>query len=259
MGNSPIAPLDLIAADSLLSPEEREIRSTVRRWLDDNARPHLAKWYEYGDLPVREIAQGLGQLGVLGMHLEGYGCAGQSAVAYGLACMELEAADSGLRSLVSVQGSLAMFALYAFGSDDQREQWLPNMAAGRAIGCFGLTEADAGSDPSSMRTRAVQDGDHWVLNGSKMWITNGTVADVADDLGLVGLFLYSPDAVREALDYRTTRTIDDGIQEVLAALRSGKIDPDDRRGYTLRQYVFLREAELAAQSLAMNGHILGSA
>lgn len=179
MAEFPIAPLDLIAADSLLSPEEREIRSTVRRWLDENARPHLAKWYEDGDLPVREIAQGLGQLGVLGMHLEGYGCAGQSAVAYGLACMELEAADSGLRSLVSVQGSLAMFALHAFGSDEQRERWLPDMAAGRAIGCFGLTEADAGSDPSAMRTRAVQNGDHWVLNGSKMWITNGTVADVA--------------------------------------------------------------------------------
>ena len=179
MAAAPVAPLDLIAADSLLSEDERAIRETVRTYLDREVRPHVAEWFESGELPAREIARGLGGLGVLGMHLEGYGCAGTSAVAYGLACLELEAVDSGIRSLVSVQGSLAMFALHAYGSEEQKNEWLPRLAAGEAIGCFGLTEPDFGSNPSGMRTGAKRDGTDWVLNGTKMWITNGGVADVA--------------------------------------------------------------------------------
>ncbi len=173
------APLDLIAADSLLSEEERAIRGTVRAFLADRVRPHVAAWYEAGDLPARELSLELGGLGLLGMHLQGYGCAGTSAVAYGLACLELEAVDSGVRSLVSVQGSLAMFAIWRFGSADHKQDWLPRMAAGEAIGCFGLTEPDAGSNPSGLRTRAKRDGGDWVLDGTKMWITNGGIADVA--------------------------------------------------------------------------------
>jgi len=179
MAAAPVAPLDLIAADSLLSEDERAIRETVRTYLDREVRPHVAEWFESGELPAREIARGLGGLGVLGMHLEGYGCAGTSAVAYGLACLELEAVDSGIRSLVSVQGSLAMFALHAYGSEEHKSEWLPQLAAGEAIGCFGLTEPDFGSNPSGMRTGAKRDGTDWVLNGTKMWITNGGVADVA--------------------------------------------------------------------------------
>ncbi len=169
----------LTAIDSLLSEEERDLVSSVRSYADDKLRPHLPEWYESGHIPAREIAQELGGLGVLGMHLDGYDCAGASATMYGLACQELEAADSGLRSLMSVQGSLAMTALHQFGSEEQKQRWLPSMAAGEALGCFGLTEPDFGSDPASMRTRAKRDGADWILNGSKMWITNGTVADVA--------------------------------------------------------------------------------
>jgi glutaryl-CoA dehydrogenase len=172
-------PSQLFAIDSLLTDDERDIASTVRKLVDDRLRPEVAAWYESGSIPARELAQEFGRLGLLGMHLTGYGCAGASATAYGLACFELESCDSGLRSLVSVQGSLAMFAIWRFGSSEQKEQWLPAMAAGRAIGCFGLTEPDFGSDPAGMRTRAVQDGADWVLNGTKMWITNGSVADVA--------------------------------------------------------------------------------
>jgi glutaryl-CoA dehydrogenase len=171
-------PLDLLAFDSLLSDEERQIRETVARFVSEHVRPHLADWFEAGTFP-RELAPELGKLGVLGMHLDGYGCAGTSAVAYGLACLELEAGDSGLRSFVSVQGSLAMFSIWKYGSEEQKLEWLPRMAAGEAIGCFGLTEPDFGSDPANMRTRAVRDGDDWILNGSKMWITNGSIADVA--------------------------------------------------------------------------------
>ncbi|MEV6221858.1 acyl-CoA dehydrogenase family protein [Nocardia fluminea] len=170
---------ELFAIDPLLSPEEREIRDTVARFGERRLRPHLADWFEEGTFPVREIAPELGKLGLLGMHLEGYGCAGASATAYGLACLELEAVDSGVRSMVSVQGSLAMAAVHFFGSEEQKQQYLPAMAAGEVIGCFGLTEPDFGSNPGGMRTRARRDGDDWILNGSKMWITNGSVADVA--------------------------------------------------------------------------------
>ncbi len=176
---TPQTPLDLFGTDALISEEDLAIRDTVRKHVEDKIKPQLADWYESGSIPARELAKELGSLGVLGMHLEGYGCAGTSATAYGLACMELEAGDSGLRSLVSVQGSLAMFAIWKHGSAAQKEEWLPRMAAGEAIGCFGLTEPDFGSDPGGMRTRARRDGDDWILTGNKMWITNGSVADVA--------------------------------------------------------------------------------
>lgn len=179
MNKSPQHPFELFAIDHLLSEEERSIRDVVRTYVDAQIRPRIADWFESGQIPARELALELGGLGVLGMHLEGYDCAGTSAVAYGLACLELEAGDSGLRSLVSVQGSLAMYAIHAFGSEEQKTTWLPQMATGAAIGCFGLTEADFGSNPSGMRTNAKRDGDDWLLNGSKMWITNGNVADVA--------------------------------------------------------------------------------
>jgi glutaryl-CoA dehydrogenase len=170
--------LDFLAVDDLLDQDERDVRDTVRSFAQAELAPHVADWYDQGTLPD-DLAPMLGKLGLLGMHLTGYGCAGTSAVAYGVACRELEAVDSGLRSFVSVQGSLAMFAIHHWGSEQHREEWLPRMAAGEALGCFGLTEPDAGSDPGSMRTRARRDGDDWVVNGSKMWITNGTIADVA--------------------------------------------------------------------------------
>ncbi|MEC3951980.1 acyl-CoA dehydrogenase family protein [Nocardia sp. CDC153] len=170
---------ELFAIDSLLNEEERAIRDTVRAFAAERLRPHISEWFEAGTFPARELAPELGKLGLLGMHLEGYGCAGTSATAYGLACLELEAVDSGVRSMVSVQGSLAMTAIHKYGSEEQKLRWLPEMAAGRVIGCFGLTEPDFGSNPGGMRTRARRDGDDWVLDGSKMWITNGSVADVA--------------------------------------------------------------------------------
>ena len=173
------SPFTLFAIDHVLSEEERAMQAVVRQFVDARVKPFVADWFETGDIPARELAVDLGNLGVMGMHLDGYGCAGTSAVAYGLACMELEAGDSGIRSLVSVQGSLAMYAIHAWGSEEQKQQWLPGMAAGTAIGCFGLTEADFGSNPAGMRTNAVRDGSDWVLNGSKMWITNGSVADLA--------------------------------------------------------------------------------
>ena len=185
MSSAPFArprldPHDPAGLDSLLSEEELAVRQTVRDFCADKILPHVASWYEQGELPgIRELARELGKIGLLGMHLTGYGCAGMSAVDYGLACLELEAADSGLRSLVSVQGSLAMFAIWKFGSEAHKTEWLPRMAAGEAIGCFGLTEPDAGSDPASMRTSASRSGSDWLLSGRKMWITNGTVADVA--------------------------------------------------------------------------------
>ncbi|GHG13034.1 MULTISPECIES: acyl-CoA dehydrogenase family protein [Amycolatopsis] len=172
-------PHDFLDLDAGLAEEDRAIRDAVRAYAKDQLLDHVAEWYETGALPAAELAKGFGSLGLLGMHLEGYGCAGTSAVAYGIACRELEAVDSGLRSFVSVQGSLAMYAIHRWGSEEQRQEWLPRMATGDALGCFGLTEPDAGSDPGSMRTRAVRDGGDWVLSGTKMWITNGTVADVA--------------------------------------------------------------------------------
>jgi glutaryl-CoA dehydrogenase len=171
--------LELLDVDHLLTEDERAIQATVRSLVNDRIRPEIAKWYESSELPARDLAKEFGSLGLLGMHLEGYGCAGTSAVAYGLAAMELEAGDSGIRSLMSVQGSLAMYAIWRFGSEEQKQQWLPGMAAGDLIGCFGLTESDFGSNPAGMRTRAHREGGDWILSGSKMWITNGSIADVA--------------------------------------------------------------------------------
>ncbi|NJP95529.1 acyl-CoA dehydrogenase [Nonomuraea sp. FMUSA5-5] len=170
---------DLLRLDDQLNPDQRLIRDTVRSFVADRVLPHVGDWFEEAVFPARDLAPALGSLGLLGMHLQGYGCAGTDAVSYGVACRELEAGDSGLRSFVSVQGSLAMFPIWRYGSDEQKQEWLPRMAAGEAIGCFGLTEPDHGSDPANMRTYAKKDGTDWVLNGSKMWITNGSVADVA--------------------------------------------------------------------------------
>ncbi|MBB2893619.1 acyl-CoA dehydrogenase family protein [Flexivirga oryzae] len=183
MANNPAAridPLDPAGLADLFTDDERAVAAAVRQLCADRIDPYVADWFERGEIDdVRGLAKELGSLGLLGMHLEGYGCAGMSATDYGLACLELEASDSGIRSLVSVQGSLAMFAIWKWGSEEQKQQWLPRMASGDAIGCFGLTEPDAGSDPGSMRTRARKDGDDWVLTGRKMWITNGSIADVA--------------------------------------------------------------------------------
>jgi len=169
---------DLYNIDYLLSEEERMVRDTVRKFVQDRVLPIIGEHFEAGTFP-RELIPTIAELGLLGMHIEGYGCAGLSAVSYGLACQELEAGDSGLRSFVSVQGSLAMFPISAFGSEEQKQRWLPRMARGEVIGCFGLTEPDSGSDPASMRTTARRDGDSYVLNGTKMWITNGGIANLA--------------------------------------------------------------------------------
>lgn len=176
----PFRPLDPVGIDDQLSDDERAIRDSVRTLADRMVQPHIAEWFEAGEVPdIRSLFTELGAVGLLGMHLDGYGCAGMSATAYGLACLELEATDSGLRSMVSVQGSLAMYAIHRWGSAEQKQQWLPDMATGAIIGCFGLTEPDAGSDPASMTTGARRDGDDWVLTGRKMWITDAPVADVA--------------------------------------------------------------------------------
>ncbi|MGB7447818.1 MAG: acyl-CoA dehydrogenase family protein [Ornithinimicrobium sp.] len=176
---TPVTPDQLGALDNGHDEDDLAMRDSVRAFLAEQVRPHVTTWFTEGRLPARELARQFGELGVLGMHLHGYGCAGASASAYGLVCTEIESADSGLRSLVSVQGSLAMHALHAYGSQEQRQEWLPPMARGEQVGCFGLTEADHGSDPAQMATRARKDGADWVLDGSKMWITNGSVADVA--------------------------------------------------------------------------------
>ncbi len=192
------APTDLLRIDDELTSEERLVRDTVRAFAAERIMPYIADWFEAGTLP-RELAPELGKLGLLGMHLTGYGCAGMGPVAYGVTCREMEAADSGLRSLVSVQGSLAMFPIWKYGSEEQKQEWLPRMAAGEAIGCFGLTEPDHGSDPSSMATHAIRNGDDWVLSGTKMWITNGSIADIA----LV--WANTPEGIRGFLVPRGTR------------------------------------------------------
>jgi glutaryl-CoA dehydrogenase len=174
-----VDPHDFLAIDALLDDEERAVRDTVRQFVRERILPDVGEWFEQGVAPTRELASEIGRIGLFGMHLDGYGLPGASAVAYGIACMELEAGDSGVRSLVSVQGSLAMFAIWRWGTEEQKERWLPAMHTGEAIGCFGLTEPDAGSDPGAMRTHARRDGSDWILNGAKMWITNGTVADVS--------------------------------------------------------------------------------
>jgi glutaryl-CoA dehydrogenase len=227
----PLAPLALLDLDSLIGEEDRAMRDAVRTMVDERLRPEIAGWYERGDTPVRELAREFGRLGLLGMHLTGYGCAGTSATAYGLACLELEAGDSGLRSVVSVQGSLAMFAIWKHGSDEQKERWLPGMATGELIGCFGLTEPDFGSDPGGMRTRARKDApgnEHsdWVLDGTKMWITNGSVADVAvvwarTDDGIRGFVVptdtpgFSAPEIKQKLSLRasvTSELVLDGVR-----------------------------------------------
>jgi glutaryl-CoA dehydrogenase len=224
-------PLDLAGIDDLLSAEEKAVRAAVRQVCASSVDPCIADWFEAGDLPgIRDLTRELGKLGLLGMHLEGYGCAGMSAVDYGLACLELEASDSGIRSLVSVQGSLAMFAIWEHGTGEQKQEWLPAMAAGEAIGCFGLTEPDHGSDPADMHTRARRDGDgntaDWVLNGSKMWITNGSVADVAviwaqTDEGIRGFVVptdtagFSASVIRHKMSLRasiTSELVLDGVR-----------------------------------------------
>jgi len=190
--------MGLLEFDRLLSEDELLIRDTVRAFVADRVRPHVAEWFEQGTSP-RGLARELGKLGLLGMHLTGYGCAGTNAVSYGLACLELEAGDSGLRSFVSVQGSLSMYSIWRYGSDEQKDEWLPQLTQGEAVGCFGLTEPDYGSNPAGMQTRAVRDGKDWVLSGSKMWITNGSFADVAT------VWARTEDGIRGFLVPRGTR------------------------------------------------------
>jgi glutaryl-CoA dehydrogenase len=228
-------PLDPLALDTLLSDDEIAVRDTVRAFCAEHVTPHVAGWFEAGELPARELAREFGRLGLLGMHLHGYGCGGASAVHYGLACTELEAADSGIRSLVSVQGSLAMFSIYNNGSPEQKQQWLPGMAAGELIGCFGLTEPDVGSDPAAMQTRARRDGADWVLNGRKMWITNGSIADVAvvwaaTDDGIRGFVVptdtpgFSAPLIHHKLSLRasvTSELVLDGVRLPAAAMLPG--------------------------------------
>ena len=218
-------PRDFIGFDALLDDEERLIRDTVRDFVAERVLPEVGHWFEAATFP-RELAKEMGAIGLLGMHLDGYGCAGTSNVAYGLACMELEAGDSGVRSFASVQGSLSMFPIRAYGSDEQKERWLPGMAAGDLVGCFGLTEADAGSDPAAMRTTARRDGGDWVLDGSKMWITNGGIADVAvvwahGDDGVLGFVVptdtpgFSTNDIHEKLSLRasvTSELVLDGVR-----------------------------------------------
>ncbi|CAM2814976.1 acyl-CoA dehydrogenase family protein [Skermania piniformis] len=216
---------ELFAIDTLLQPEEQQVRDAVRGFATRRLRPHLAEWFESGTFPARELAPEMAALGLFGMHLDGYGCAGLSATAYGLACQELEAADSGARSMVSVQGSLAMTAIHRYGTDEQKREWLPRMAAGDVLGCFALTEPDYGSNPAGMRTRAVRDGNDWVLSGSKMWITNGTVADIAvvwarTEEGIAGFLLptdtpgFAAREMRHKLSLRASLTAELDLDEV---------------------------------------------
>ena len=218
-------PLDLLAIDALLDDEERAIRDTVRRFVRENVLPEIGDWFEQGILP-RELMAELAKLGLYGMHLHGYGLPAASAVAYGLTCLELEAGDAGVRSAVSVQGSLAMYAIWRWGSEEQKERWLPAMHAGEVIGCFGLTEPDAGSDPGAMRTHARRDGSDWILNGAKMWITNGTIADIAivwaraDDGSIRGFIVeqgmpgFSAPEIHKKLSLRASVTSELVLQDV---------------------------------------------
>ena len=229
-------PKDFLQIDSLLDGDERLLRDTVRSFVADQVLPDVADWFEAGTFPV-EMAKEMGALGLLGMHLEGYGCAGMSNVDYGLACTELEYGDSGVRSFVSVQGSLSMFPIWAYGSEEQKEEWLPPMAAGEKIGCFGLTESDAGSDPSGMRTTARRDGDDWILDGSKMWITNGGIADVAvvwarTEDGIRGFIVptdtpgFSTNDIHQKLSLRasvTSELVLDGVRLPEAAILPGVV------------------------------------
>jgi glutaryl-CoA dehydrogenase len=223
MAESP-DPLDFLDLDRLLADEERAIRDTVRDWVRERVLPGIETWFESGEFPL-EVAKELGAMGLLGMHMTGYECAGSNAVSYGLACLELEAGDSGFRSFVSVQGSLCMFPIWRFGSEEQKERWLPQMARGEVIGCFGLTEPDVGSDPGRMRTSARRDGDDWVLSGTKMWITNGSVADLAivwarTDDGIRGFLVptetpgFSASDVRRKLSLRASVTSELVLDEV---------------------------------------------
>src|SRR5215203_4570131 len=217
-------PLELLDIDHLLTVDERDIQAEVRDFVDRRVKPSIGDWYERAEVDLGLMKEA-GSLGLLGMHLEGYGCAGTNAVSYGLACMELEAGDSGVRSMVSVQGSLAMFAIWRFGTEDQKNTWLPRLATGEAIGCFGLTEADFGSNPAGMRTRAKRDGDEWVLSGTKMWITNGSVADVAvvwaqTDEGIRGFVVptdtpgFSAPVIKSKLSLRASVTSELVLEDV---------------------------------------------
>src|SRR5207344_1374512 len=218
-------PLDFLALDALLDEEEKVIRDTVRQFVRDHVLPEVGDWFEQGIFP-REIMSELAKLGLLGMHLDGYGLPGASSVAYGLACMELEAGDAGVRSAISVQGSLAMFPVWKFGSEEQKERWLAPMHTGEVIGCFGLTEPDAGSDPAAMRTHARRDGSDWILNGAKMWITNGSIADIAivwartDDGAIRGFIVetgtpgFSAPEIHKKLSLRASVTSELVLQDV---------------------------------------------
>lgn len=210
-------PFALLDIERELTQEQREIQSVTRKYVVDRIKPNIGEWFESGNLPMAELAKELGDIGLLGMHLQGYGCAGTDATSYGLACLELEAGDSGIRSLVSVQGSLAMFAIHVYGSEEQKQEWLPQMAAGDAIGCFGLTEADHGSNPAGMITTAKKDGGDWIINGNKMWITNGDVAAVAviwarSDEGIRGFVVptntpgFSTNVIKHKLSLRASVT-----------------------------------------------------
>jgi glutaryl-CoA dehydrogenase len=236
-GSGSVNPLDLLNLDALLNDEERAVRDTVRDWVRNRILPEIAEWFEHGEIPSEQLAKELGSMGLLGMHLTGYGTAGASAVMYGIACMELEAGDSGVRSLVSVQGSLAMYPIWKFGSEEQKQEWLPKMAAGEVIGCFGLTEPDFGSDPASMRTSARRDGDDWVLNGTKMWITNGGVANIAvvwaqTDDGIRGFLVprdtpgFSTKDIEKKLSLRASVTSELILEEV--RLPADAVLPDVR-------------------------------
>src|SRR5215203_4049489 len=234
-------PRDFLAIDALLDDEERAIRDTVRQFVRERVLPDIGDWFEQAILP-RELGKELAQLGLFGMHLHGYGLPGASAVAYGLMCMELEAGDSGVRSLASVQGSLAMFAIWRWGSEEQKQRWLPPMHEGDVIGCFGLTEPDAGSDPGSMRTHARRDGSDWVLNGTKMWITNGSIADVAvvwarTDAGAINGFLvekgmagFTAPEMKKKLSLRASVTSELVLRDVRVPEENRIPDVDSLRG-----------------------------